>query len=147
MNFLQRVTVSGWGKTSNGSFPYILREVDLPVISNMACSDAFGTLIQPTHVCAGKITEIDGSCSGDSGGPVVWTDSKQRGYQIGVVNFGALTCETGIEPNAFARVTEYLDWILNNTGKVLLISGGSSTRPGYDSRTQLFSYESICMKI
>jgi secreted trypsin-like serine protease len=64
------------------------------------------------QLCAGGI-KGEGSCLGDSGGPLSYL-LKERSYQIGVVSFGQARCAVERVPVVYTRVTEYLDWILNN---------------------------------
>lgn len=48
---------------------------------------------------------------GDSGGPL-----NKDGKTYGITSFGSSAgCEAGY-PDAFTRVTQYLDWISSNTG-------------------------------
>lgn len=52
--------------------------------------------------------------SGDSGGPLVLKSDNRT--LIGVTSFGhASGCDSGI-PQAFTRVTSFLQWIGDNTG-------------------------------
>lgn len=61
---------------------------------------------------------INGVCSGDSGGPVYWTDSS-LGYlvQVGVTSFGPSTCGQGTGTSkitaVFTEVGDYNTWIQN----------------------------------
>ncbi|XP_018566991.1 serine protease persephone [Anoplophora glabripennis] len=102
--------VSGWGLESDEStaISEVLRQVNIPVISNTVCNVAYLGVIQETHICAsglgGKST-----CSGDSGGPLVI-----GGVQVGIVSFGlGLGCEIGWPP-VFTRVTSFIEWIRGN---------------------------------
>ncbi|KAJ9580604.1 hypothetical protein L9F63_024219 [Diploptera punctata] len=109
------VTVSGWGRTATStSVSNQLNYVDLTVITNSACSSFFGSYILASTICADG-SNRQGSCNGDSGGPMVVTSGGQR-IQIGVVSFGSgLGCTAGY-PTAYARVTSFLDWISTNSG-------------------------------
>lgn len=110
-------TVSGWGRFSDAvsAISPTLQYVEVPVISNFACSIRFPGVIQPSNVCTSGANGRS-PCSGDSGGPLTIVDSDGELTQIGVVSFGlALGCERGW-PGAFVRVTFYLDWLTANTG-------------------------------
>nr|CAD7428578.1 unnamed protein product [Timema monikensis] len=59
------------------------------------------------------------ACRGDSGGPLMGkiespTTSQQQTYQLGIVSFGSIPCGSNKAPSVFTRVSEYLDWILDN---------------------------------
>jgi len=101
-------TVSGWGLTNgsdNTSGPLKLHEVELTVVSNSQCDQAWGGGIKPEMLCAtgpGK-----GGCFGDSGGPLTTTIDGLE-YQIGVVSFVLKGCNT-TAPSVFARVTEVIN--------------------------------------
>lgn len=88
-----------------------LREVDLTVQDNLACSDDPAEPLTDNMFCAGFIageTPKD-TCQGDSGGPLVTRNQQGNDWwQIGVVSFGDV-CAT--RPGVYAKVTNYLDWI------------------------------------
>jgi len=56
------------------------------------------------------------SCQGDSGGPVVWKSPEGYWNLVGVVSWGIGCAEIG-NPGVNTRVTEYLQWIKDNTGE------------------------------
>merc|ERR1712077_54581 len=64
-------TVSGWGTTSSGgSLASVLMKVDVPVVSDDDCRDAYGQSdIADSMICAGLDEGGKDSCQGDSGGP------------------------------------------------------------------------------
>merc|ERR1712192_248299 len=66
-------TVTGWGTTSSGgSVSNVLLEVDVKVISNSECNNAYGGITN-NMLCAADASGNGGSdaCQGDSGGPLV----------------------------------------------------------------------------
>ncbi|KAH0819926.1 hypothetical protein GEV33_002865 [Tenebrio molitor] len=101
--------VSGWGLTDgfDTDLSEVLNYVDVEVISNEKCEDTFGSLV-PSILCTSG-DAYTGSCSGDSGGPLIKDD-----VQIGVVSFGIIYCLPGY-PSGFSRVTSFLDWIATNS--------------------------------
>ncbi|XP_076042404.1 brachyurin-like isoform X2 [Oratosquilla oratoria] len=109
------VTASGWGKMSDDAMgtTNILRNVDLPVITNDECAMTFGGVITKNVICTsgagGRST-----CQGDSGGPLNYK-AHSRVETRGIVSFGSNKCEQGL-PAVFTRVTAYLDWIETKTG-------------------------------
>ena len=120
--------MTGWGWTEQvlaRSYPAILQQVIIPVVSNKLCavqlsrmrdSKPLGVYVRPTNICAGYPKGGKSVCSGDSGGPAVWLDSGNRAYQLGVVSWG-VGCALPNYPAVYTRVTEYLGWIQANTGK------------------------------
>lgn len=103
--------------SDGGSTATRLRFVEVAVISQLACSLRFPTVIQPSNIC----TSGDGgrgSCNGDSGGPL----SVQRDGQsmlIGIVSFGRASGCQGGNPAAYARVTSFLPWIQTTMAAML----------------------------
>jgi len=105
------VTPTGWGLDSDSasSISAVLRQVDVPIMSNSDCDAVYG-IVGEGVVCidteGGK-----GTCSGDSGGPL-----NMNGKTYGITSYGASAgCEAGY-PDAFTRVYKYLDWIEEKTG-------------------------------
>ncbi|XP_063599848.1 chymotrypsin BI [Penaeus indicus] len=105
------VTPTGWGRPSDsaGGISDVLRQVNVPVMTNNECDSVYG-IVGDGVVC------IDGTggkstCNGDSGGPL-----NLNGMTYGITSFGSSAgCEKGY-PAAFTRVHYYLDWIEQKTG-------------------------------
>ncbi|KZN43094.1 hypothetical protein N474_15315 [Pseudoalteromonas luteoviolacea CPMOR-2] len=105
------VTVSGWGLTSNRGRPSdVLREAELPVISNNSCSSLLNFSIPGSVICGGGEGGRS-ACNGDSGGPYAVKVGNDF-YSIGTVSWG-IACQGA---TAFTRTTSYLDWIKQKTG-------------------------------
>ena len=65
----KRLTVSGWGKLSQGgSLPTVLHEVDVPGMTNSQCNSNYPNRIKDSMLCAGRAGGGIDSCQGDSGG-------------------------------------------------------------------------------
>ncbi|GJQ66610.1 hypothetical protein Trydic_g4582 [Trypoxylus dichotomus] len=103
--------VSGWGMDSDfaESISPVLRQVVVGIIGNFICNIQYLGSIRRTNICTSGLGGR-GSCSGDSGGPLIANNT-----QVGIVSFGiGLGCQFGW-PSAFTRVTSYLNWIERNT--------------------------------
>ncbi|KAF6215326.1 hypothetical protein GE061_010078 [Apolygus lucorum] len=98
-----------WGDEKwKGVTPSKPKELHTKVIENDQCS------LPPmsTKLC----TQIrkQTTCSGDSGGPVVWKDPQTNWYTlVGIHSFGYKYCRGG-SPAYHTRVTAYLPWILHH---------------------------------
>jgi secreted trypsin-like serine protease len=106
-------TATGWGRvsdTSTATSP-TLRTVDVPVITNAVCSQSLGGIIAST-ICTGGAGGR-GTCNGDSGGPLTILRSGAR-LQVGLTSFGPARCQAG-SPSAYARITSFRQWIINNS--------------------------------
>ncbi|KAJ8718949.1 hypothetical protein PYW07_016505 [Mythimna separata] len=114
-----KAVASGWGTlTEEGKVSCTLQEVEVPVISNQDCRNTKYTasMITDNMLCAGfpKTGQKD-SCQGDSGGPLIAERKKDKRYElIGVVSWGNGCARAGY-PGVYTRVTNYLDWIRENT--------------------------------
>jgi len=109
------ITIAGWGHDEeNGQMTDDLMEVSVPIISNRDCAAKYTSYIRTTSLCAGEPQGGKDSCQGDSGGPAVWGDTGVS-YLLGVVSFGNGCAREGW-PGVYARVTEYIQWIEQNTG-------------------------------
>jgi len=98
-------TVTGWGTTSQGgSLGRILQKVDVPVVSDERCGNAYGQEeIIPSMICAGVAGKD--SCQGDSGGPFMC------GSQLsGIVSWGYGCAQAGY-PGVYTQTSYFIDWI------------------------------------
>ena len=121
------VTVSGWGLTSNRGRPSdVLREADLPVITNSSCSAQLRFNLPGSVVCGGGEGGRS-ACNGDSGGPYAVRVGNDF-YSIGTVSWGQ-GCQGA---TAFTRTTSYLNWIQQKTG----IIDGEDKKPVADFEVQ-----------
>ncbi|XP_011140597.1 uncharacterized protein LOC105183877 isoform X3 [Harpegnathos saltator] len=113
-----RCWTTGWGKDAFGDFgkyQNILKEVDVPVISNHACEQQMRRTrlgpsfnLHPGFLCAGGEEGKD-ACKGDGGGPMV-CERHGRWQLSGVVSWGIGCGQAGV-PGVYTRVSHYLDWI------------------------------------
>jgi secreted trypsin-like serine protease len=110
------VTPSGWGLLSDdsSSIADVVHKVDVPTTTNEICGEYYGAIVNENEICIDS-TGGHGTCNGDSGGPLnhkVGPITETRG----ITSYGSSAgCESGA-PDAFTRVTHYLDWIKTNTG-------------------------------
>jgi len=116
------VRVSGWGKPRDRA-PAIspdLKNTTLSIMTNSKCRRQFRGLVTGNLICTA--TKWNASpCRGDSGGPLIVKKTlpgsgKEFFMQVGIVSFGGGSCERGI-PVGFTRVTAFLDYISEITGK------------------------------
>ncbi|CAH0752052.1 unnamed protein product [Diatraea saccharalis] len=110
---------AGWGSlTEEGKVSCTLQEVEVPVMSNQECRKTKYTasMISDNMLCAGyPQTGAKDSCQGDSGGPLITERKFDKRYElIGVVSWGNGCARPGY-PGVYTRVTNYLDWIRENT--------------------------------
>ncbi|KXJ75125.1 hypothetical protein RP20_CCG012291 [Aedes albopictus] len=110
---------TGWGTLKEDGKPScILQEVEVPVISNDVCSSETNytsSMITDNMMCAGYLgVGKKDSCQGDSGGPLVAERPDKRYELIGVVSWGN-GCARPYYPGVYTRVTQYLDWIKENS--------------------------------
>ncbi|TRY78901.1 hypothetical protein TCAL_01704 [Tigriopus californicus] len=104
----EKTTAIGWGKPRD-SAPGIsatLNYVDgLPVISDEECSLIYGPL-SPATLCVSS-EGGHGTCSGDSGGPLINVNSEL----VGITSFtSGEGCELGF-PDGFTSVADFNIWI------------------------------------
>ena len=67
--------------------------------------------VADTEICAKKPASVANACYGDSGGPLMaLADNPRRYVQVGVVSWGD-RCGRAGNPNVYARVSAFHDWI------------------------------------
>ncbi len=105
------LTVLGWGNlsASGASFPERLHQVQVPLMDQQACKQAYPSDITDNMLCAGLPEGGKDSCQGDSGGPLVHQKNSQW-FQVGIVSWGDGCAQPGA-PGVYARVAAFSDWI------------------------------------
>ena len=111
--------VAGWGRTENSSQSKIKLKLEVPVNSEQECSTLYkkhGAILNDGQICAGGQKGKD-SCSGDSGGPLMYlerTPPEYNWYLYGIVSFGPIQCGTKDFPGIYTLVPKYMKWITDN---------------------------------
>jgi len=106
-------TTMGWGDVYyGGPSSDILLEVEIPIVDN--CGNIPDNLITENMICAGDYVynEYDygeGSCHGDSGGPLIMTNDDGEYELIGIVSWG-YECALPDLPSVFSRIYPELFW-------------------------------------
>ncbi|XP_001659052.2 brachyurin [Aedes aegypti] len=115
-------TVAGWGSSGNrDNEPLPLQHLHFAhgeVITNFVCGLSH-SFVREGHICT--TTEEGGPCDGDEGGPV-YAEVDGETLLIGLHSFhysGIRGCDRG-RSAVNTRVTEYLDWIGQNTDVEIL---------------------------
>lgn len=118
----ETATVSGWGR-SNPEVPSTeasLLKVQLKVLDNDVCRSWLARYklresINDHNLCAGFRYGGKDACHGDSGGPL-YLKRDGRAQIIGIVSWG-YKCALPFAPGVYTRVSDFLDWIHEHTGK------------------------------
>jgi trypsin len=106
---------AGWGTTSEGGgVSSVLMKVEVPFVTQQACSAAYPNGIDNTMLCAGYPQGGKDSCQGDSGGPLILSTSRGKSL-AGVVSWGE-GCARPNKYGVYAKVNYALNWI-NSTAK------------------------------
>jgi len=114
----QRGWVTGWGRLSEyGQISPVLREVNLPIISNSQCMKMYrnsgqNEWIPNIFLCAGTSSGGKDSCEGDSGGPLVVQGKDGRWQLAGIISWG-IGCGDRNRPGVYTRISEFRSWINN----------------------------------
>ncbi|XP_043192393.1 uncharacterized protein LOC122365328 [Amphibalanus amphitrite] len=111
--------LAGWGLLDSTFFegPATVQYVKVPVLSNNQCQENYAKDrigITRRMVCAGYPDGGKDSCQGDSGGPMAVVSADEVYTLAGVVSFGK-GCALPGYPGVYVRVSEFTDWIRDNT--------------------------------
>jgi len=105
-----QVRVSGWGRlVYNGDLPQYLQYMDVVTLSNGDCRSRHPNLyylVSEGTLCGYGGREGQGTCHGDSGGPIV-----ANNQQVAAVSWG-YQCARG-RPDGFVRLSVFVPWIVN----------------------------------
>lgn len=112
---LRQGTIAGWGYTvATGSAPSaVLLAAALPVFPEGQCQRFLGPSFDPARLLCGGNAQAS-ACSGDSGGPLLVTDTRGRLAVAGVSSFGPRVC--GQSPSFYSRVAGFADWLAETMG-------------------------------
>merc|ERR1739844_285062 len=111
----------GWGKDrfgSAGQYQVVLKEIDLPVVSNNQCQERLRSTrlgekykLHDSFLCAGGFNGKD-TCKGDGGSPLVCPSKYDPNtyVQAGIVAWGIGCGEDGT-PGVYASVSKAACWI------------------------------------
>lgn len=110
--------IIGFGKTSDTSgISNTLQEARVLEVPSSQCQAIYGNVIVPTqHICVSNSKPFRGTCSGDSGGPLLGKggshslSTNDQNVTFGVLSFGASTCTQG--PSVYTRLSGYTSWIV-----------------------------------
>nr|AQM58405.1 venom s1 protease 27 [Pristhesancus plagipennis] len=105
-----KVRVIGWGLTSNkGTQSNVLLKVDVDIKPFEDCmyTNLYLEIFDKHQMCS--FTKNKDSCSGDSGGPLMWLDPETNRYTlVGAVSYGS---NCGSNPAVNTEVGYFLPWI------------------------------------
>ncbi|XP_053713296.1 serine protease 57-like [Synchiropus splendidus] len=105
---LSRCLTAGWGDIGdNNTLPDTLQEVNVTILSQRTCRQRWlGVRITQGMICGTGEQNIQGFCSGDSGGPLIC-----NGASAGVVSFSGRICGNQRTPDVYTRISSFTDWI------------------------------------
>ncbi|KAL4657665.1 trypsin-like [Arapaima gigas] len=100
-------SVSGWGYTDAeaATLPTRLQCLDVPVVDDRDCENAYPGMVTRRMFCAGYMNGGRGVCNGDSGSPLVCF-----GEVHGLVSWGQGCAQPGY-PGVYTKVCEFVPWI------------------------------------
>ncbi|XP_032521806.2 phenoloxidase-activating enzyme-like [Danaus plexippus] len=103
--------VAGWGSDNFSSGTEVKMETSVPYKLHSQCPLVMEPY--PIHqICAGGEGGRD-TCSGDSGGPLMYETPSHRYEAVGIVSYGSRDCGKEGEPAVYTYVYNYLPWIRN----------------------------------
>lgn len=108
----ESVIAIGWGLEQTGAkaLASTLRWAPLHIVTNERCSEFLDDVLHTT-ICA-EGGQMQSTCHGDSGGPLVLGSDYRT--LVGITSFGNATgCHFGV-PQAYCRITSYVEWITSN---------------------------------
>ncbi|KAK9502994.1 hypothetical protein O3M35_011660 [Rhynocoris fuscipes] len=118
------LTAAGWGSlTLEGKRPKILQKVRLQVVEDSHCTDTYNEYYYMYNSSQQICTYSPGkdACTGDSGGPLYYTDQETNSSIIvGIISYGN---GCGTAPGVNVLVNSFLPWIMENLSPDLQTCG------------------------
>ena len=114
------------GSTPESEMAQVLQEVAAPITSNALCSESWLNLagfdpITESMLCAGFTTDARGTCTNDSGGPLLADLNGVRAV-VGTVSFALIPCEANRATQGYARTSVLSDFILRESPNTRFIT-------------------------
>ncbi|XP_065295419.1 chymotrypsin-1-like [Dermacentor albipictus] len=113
------LVVAGWGSTESAKMSKILLHAEVVALTDDECQALLPRIVHPITrdrvlhpgpaICASG--DNQGSCGGDSGGPLTLTNDDGRTLQVGIVSAGVPCYITTGIPSVYARVSSHIRWI------------------------------------
>ncbi|XP_010561570.1 serine protease 57 [Haliaeetus albicilla] len=100
--------VAGWGDiSSSGNQPTELMETSTTIAKWSLCRTLWRGRVSTNMLCAASHnTTLQGVCSGDSGGPLIFN---KKVY--GIVSFSGKRCGDRRYPDIYTKISNYIDWV------------------------------------
>ncbi|XP_033370309.1 transmembrane protease serine 6 isoform X3 [Parus major] len=103
--------ITGWGALKEGGhISNVLQKVDVQLIQQNICSEAYYYMITPRMLCAGYYQGMKDACQGDSGGPLACKEPSGRWFLAGLVSWG-MGCARANHYGVYTRITQVLGWM------------------------------------
>lgn len=105
--------VTGWGQPGpRAPSQKILHETTIPLLDHGVCKTHFRKVnpVTSTMRCAGKLGQSQGSCKGDSGGPLA-CEREGRWFLLGVTSWSEGGCMDQGDPGVFADAFYFKSWM------------------------------------
>ncbi|XP_058719326.1 transmembrane protease serine 6-like isoform X2 [Poecile atricapillus] len=93
-----------------GHISNVLQKVDVQLIQQNICSEAYHYMITPRMLCAGYYQGKKDACQGDSGGPLACKEHSGRWFLAGLVSWG-MGCARANHYGVYTRITQVLGWM------------------------------------
>lgn len=111
-------SIVGWGATSpttSDQASSVLKDAEVPIISQADCEKTMGNDITGNMLCAGFTAGGTDTCPGDSGGPIFLQQSGEF-RQVGITSWGPSACGAANTYGVYTRLSSYTNWIMGKTG-------------------------------
>lgn len=107
-----KAIIAGWGLNGMEALgtSQTLHKLEVNVFSPKNCKGFYGHRVNRRMLCAGYKEGGKDSCSGDSGGPLIYQEKPEVWTQIGSVSWGE-GCGVAENPGVYFRITEGVQWI------------------------------------
>nr|XP_039250841.1 mannan-binding lectin serine protease 2-like isoform X3 [Styela clava] len=121
-NERKNAVVVGWGKTESGNFSQHLLKTRVGIQNRDTCVERYRQdnleTVTENMICAGFEQSQNDACKGDSGGPFMTKNARNKWFLSGVVSFGDKNaCGHAETPGVYTDVGKYMEFIESNLEK------------------------------